>query len=63
MSHDVNSATQNIGEQQAGGVQMQQLFRLQQQMNVLNMFGQTQTNVIQGVQDIAESVARNTKGS
>lgn len=63
MSENVDAQTQNTGDQQAGEVQMNKLFKLQEQENVLSTFGQTETNVVQGVQDIAEDVARNTKGS
>jgi hypothetical protein len=39
------------------------LFQLQMNMNQLSMFGQTVTNVIQGVQEVAMGVARNAKGA
>jgi hypothetical protein len=42
---------------------MSKLFKLQMAMNVLSMFGQITTNVMQGVQDVAMSISRNTKGS
>ncbi|MDR3624769.1 MAG: hypothetical protein P4L16_06495 [Chlamydiales bacterium] len=62
MSSDVNAQTIAIGKMSASSVQMSALFQLQMKMNTLAMFGQTLTNVIQGVQDIAMAVARNTKG-
>lgn len=63
MSNSVNAATTSIGKSTVAGVQMKALFNLQLKMNVLSMFGQTLTNVFQGIQDIAMAIARNTKGS
>lgn len=60
----VSSLTSQIGQTNLStGVSMQSLFQLQLAMNNLSMFGTTLTNVIQGVQDVAMSVARNAKGS
>lgn len=53
----------SIGGQTAAGVQMQQLFQLQMSMNQLTMFGQSVTQVIQGVQEVAVASARNSKGA
>ena len=63
MTKNVDAAVTSIGGTSAANVQMQKLFKLQMAMNVLSMFGTTLTSVIQGIQDIAMSIARNTKGS
>jgi hypothetical protein len=63
MTDQINSMMKSIGGYSAGGVQMQKLFELQMNMNQLSMFGQTVTNVIQGVQEVAMGVARNAKGA
>jgi len=63
MSGTISTMMSAIGNQTAGGVQMQMLFQLQMLMNQLSMFGQTVTNVIQGIQEVAMGVARNAKGS
>lgn len=63
MTDQINKMMTSIGKQTAGGVQMQMLFQLQMNMNQLSMFGQTVTNVIQGVQEVAMGVARNAKGA
>lgn len=63
MTDQINSMMTSIGKQTAGGVQMKMLFQLQMNMNQLSMFGQTVTNVIQGVQEVAMGVARNAKGA
>jgi hypothetical protein len=54
---------QQIGNQPADSIQMAEMFQLQMAMNELSMFGETITNVIQGIQQIAQSIARNTAGS
>lgn len=60
----VSSMTSNIGGTNVStGVSMQNLFQLQLAMNNLSMFGQTLTNVIQGIQEVAMGIARNAKGS
>ncbi len=63
MSSQVSSMSTKIGQSTSSGVQMGQLFKLQLAMNQLSMFGQALTNVIQGIQDVAMAVTRNTKGS
>jgi hypothetical protein len=63
MSSKVAGMTTSIGQQSSSGVQMTKLFQLQMAMNNLSMFGQSLTNVIQGIQDIAMSITRNVKGS
>jgi hypothetical protein len=62
-SSNVEAMTTSISNTTSGGVQMSKLFKLQMAMNVLSMFGQITTNVMQGVQDVAMSISRNTKGS
>ena len=64
MSGHVSSMASMIGNTSAQtGVSMSQLFQLQLLMNNLSMFGQTLTNVMQGVQEVAMGIARNAKGS
>lgn len=63
MTRTVDAAVSSIGGVSAANVQMTKLFTLQMSMNVLSMFGTTLTSVIQGIQDIAMSIARNTKGT
>lgn len=63
-SQYVSSMTSSIGGTNVStGVSMQNLFQLQLAMNNLSMFGQTLTNVIQGIQEVAMGIARNAKGS
>lgn len=63
-SNYVSSLTSGIGQTNLStGVSMQSLFQLQLAMNNLSMFGQTLTNVIQGVQEVAMNISRNAKGS
>lgn len=60
----VSSLTSSIGGTNLStGVSMQSLFQLQLAMNNLSMFGQTLTNVMQGVQEVAMGISRNAKGS
>lgn len=63
MSSQVSAMTTSIGNTTSSGVQMQKLFQLQLAMNNLSMFGQSLTNVIEGIQDVAMAVTRNVKGS
>lgn len=62
MQQNVSAQSNQIGQATSSGVQMAQLFKLQLAMNQLSMFGQALTNVIQGIQDTAMAVTRNTKG-
>jgi hypothetical protein len=63
MTQRVDQQMQQIGNQPADSIQMAEMFQLQMAMNELSMFGETITNVIQGIQQIAQSIARNTAGS
>ncbi len=65
MSSSVATQSASLGSSSniSTGVSMSALFSLQLAMNNLSMFGQTLTNVIQGVQEVAMGIARNAKGS
>lgn len=65
MAANVDAQITSIGKlgASASSAAMPAMFLLQTKMNVLSTFGTTLTSVLQGIQDIGMSIARNTKGS